>query len=159
MIVGERASRCRDCQRRPASRRTLQRCPPRSVSPLPVIDLAAVARCRPDAVKLGAAIGDHAAYVFCAETVEPGHDFHARMFAPRLGIHEDPATGSAVAAFAGFLAARGLADGAHAYAIEQGYEMKRPSLINLELTMAGGKLASAAVGGDAVVVTQGTIET
>jgi trans-2,3-dihydro-3-hydroxyanthranilate isomerase len=126
---------------------------------VPVIDLAAVARCRPDAVKLGAAIGDHAAYVFCAETVEPGHDFHARMFAPRLGIHEDPATGSAVAAFAGFLAARGLADGAHAYAIEQGYEMKRPSLINLELTMAGGKLASAAVGGDAVVVTQGTIET
>ena len=40
---------------------------------------------------------------FCRETVEPGSGFHARMFAPRLGIYEDPATGSAAAAFTGVL--------------------------------------------------------
>ena len=39
-----------------------------------------------------------------AETREPGHGFHARMFAPGLGIPEDPATGSAAAAFTGVLA-------------------------------------------------------
>ena len=47
-----------------------------------------------------------AAYVVCRQTVEPGHSFHARMFAPGLGIPEDPATGSAAAAFAGLLASQ-----------------------------------------------------
>jgi trans-2,3-dihydro-3-hydroxyanthranilate isomerase len=80
------------------------------------------------------------------------------MFAPRLGIFEDPATGSAAAAFTGLLAASGtLADGENAIAIEQGYEMGRPSLIQVTLALKDGRLASASVGGDAVVVTQGTI--
>jgi trans-2,3-dihydro-3-hydroxyanthranilate isomerase len=81
------------------------------------------------------------------------------MFAPAFGIAEDPATGSAAAAFAGLLAARGaLADGEHAFAIEQGYEMGRPSVMGLALVIAGGALVSATVGGDAVIVTEGTIE-
>ena len=93
------------------------------------------------------------------ETVEPGASFHARMFAPGMGIREDPATGSAAAAFAGVLAASGrLADGEHAVAIEQGYEMGRPSLIQLGLVMRGGKLDAASIGGDAVVVSEGMIE-
>ena len=108
---------------------------------------------------VSATVGDNPVYVFCDETAEPGHAFHARMFAPRLGIPEDPATGAAAAAFAGVLAARGgLADGEHAMTIEQGYEMGRPSLIRLRLLIAAGQLVSASVGGDAVIVTQGTIE-
>jgi trans-2,3-dihydro-3-hydroxyanthranilate isomerase len=63
-----------------------------------------------------------------------------------------------VAAFAGVLAASGLGDGAHAFAIEQGHEMGRPSLLHLSLTMRGGTLAAASVGGDAVIVSEGTIE-
>jgi trans-2,3-dihydro-3-hydroxyanthranilate isomerase len=126
---------------------------------VPVASLAAIGRCRPDGDALDRAVGDRGVYVFCAETVEPGHDFHARMFGIRLGIREDPATGSAAAAFAGLLAARGnLPDGEHAIAIEQGYEMGRPSLIRLTLVLAGGRLVAAAVGGDAVIVMQGTIE-
>ena len=126
---------------------------------VPVAGLAAIGRCRLDADKLDAAAGERGVYVFCAETVEPGHDFHARMFALRLGIREDPATGSAAAAFAGLLAARDrLPDGEHAVMIEQGYEMGRPSLINLAFVLVGGKLVSASVGGDAVIATQGTIE-
>jgi trans-2,3-dihydro-3-hydroxyanthranilate isomerase len=126
---------------------------------VPVASLAAIGRCRPDADKLDAVAGDRGVYAFCAETVEPGHDFHARMFALRLGIREDPATGSAAAAFAGLLAERGgLADGEHAFTIEQGYEMGRPSLIQLTLVLAGGQLVSASVGGNAVIVTEGTIE-
>jgi trans-2,3-dihydro-3-hydroxyanthranilate isomerase len=99
------------------------------------------------------------AYVFCRETVDPGHHFHARMFAPALGVREDPATGSAAAALAGMLAREGeLPDGVHHFAIEQGYEMGRPSVMHLDLTIRGGALHAASVGGEAVRVTQGTIE-
>jgi trans-2,3-dihydro-3-hydroxyanthranilate isomerase len=98
------------------------------------------------------------AYLFCRETVERGHHFHGRMFAPAFGVPEDPATGSAVAAFAGLLAAEGrLADGEHRFAIEQGYEMGRPSVIHLELTLRHGQLYAAAVGGEAVCVMDGTL--
>jgi trans-2,3-dihydro-3-hydroxyanthranilate isomerase len=125
---------------------------------VPVAGLAAIARCRPDLAKFDAAYGAAGAvYVFCEETAEPGHHFHARMFAPGMGIAEDPATGSAAAAFAGMLALR-LSDGTHTMAIEQGYEMGRPSLIRLTAVVAAGKLVSASIGGDAVIVTEGTIE-
>ena len=127
---------------------------------VPVAGLAAIARCGPDPAKFDAAFGPSGiVYVFCRETREPGHGFHARMFAPGLGIREDPATGSAAAAFTGVLARYGQpADGNHAITIEQGYEMGRPSLIRLAMVTQAGKLASASIGGDAVVVTEGTLE-
>jgi len=125
---------------------------------VPIRSLAAMARCRPDPVKFDAAFGATGiAYVFCKETAEPGHHFHARMFAPGLGVAEDPATGSAAAAFAGLIAPQ-LGEGEHAIVIEQGYEMGRPSLIRLSAAVNGGRLTSAAIGGDAVVVTEGTLE-
>jgi trans-2,3-dihydro-3-hydroxyanthranilate isomerase len=129
---------------------------------VPIRSLAAIARARPAPARFDTtfAIGGRAlAYLYCGEVSESGHDFHARMFAPGLGIPEDPATGSAAAAFAGLLATQGhCADGDHAVTIEQGYEMGRPSLMELTFAMRGGALASASVGGGAVVVTEGTIE-
>jgi trans-2,3-dihydro-3-hydroxyanthranilate isomerase len=125
---------------------------------VPLKSLAAVARAKVDNAQ-AAAFGVRGIFVFCSEVAEAGHDFHARMFAPAFGIVEDPATGSAAAAFAGLLARHaGLKDGDHAFVIEQGYEMGRPSLIELGLTLAGGRLTSATIGGRAVVVTEGTIE-
>jgi trans-2,3-dihydro-3-hydroxyanthranilate isomerase len=125
---------------------------------VPIASLAAMARCRVDLAKFDAAFGaGGAAYAFCNETAEPGHHFHARMFAPGMGVPEDPATGSAAAAFAGVLARR-LRDGTHALVIEQGYEMGRPSLIRLTADVAAGRLVSASIGGNAVIVTEGTIE-
>jgi trans-2,3-dihydro-3-hydroxyanthranilate isomerase len=98
-------------------------------------------------------------FVFCQETAEPGHHFHARMFAPARGIAEDPATGSAIAAFAGlFVAQTRPTDGEHRLMIEQGYEMGRPSLIELSLTIEKGALTKASIGGDAIIVTEGHIE-
>jgi trans-2,3-dihydro-3-hydroxyanthranilate isomerase len=125
---------------------------------VPIASLSAMARCRPDLARFDAAFGaSGAAYVFCNETAEAGHHFHARMFAPGMGVPEDPATGSAAAAFAGVLARR-LSDGTHTVTIEQGYEMGRPSLIHLTAEVAAGRLISASIGGDAVIVTEGTIE-
>ncbi len=122
----------------------------------------AVARARPDASRWERAFGAgraRGAYVFCRETVDPAHAFHARMFAPLLGVAEDPATGSAAAAFAGLVASTlARADGEHALVIEQGYAMGRPSRIGLWLTLRDGTLAAAAIGGDAVRVGEGTIE-
>lgn len=129
---------------------------------VPVRGLDAMRRCRPDMSCWAAAFdarGSNAAFIFCRETVAPGNSFHARMFHPRMGIPEDPATGSAAAAFSGLLARIGpLPDGDHTVRIEQGYEMGRPSLITLGLTLRGGRLATATVGGTAIVVTEGTIE-
>jgi trans-2,3-dihydro-3-hydroxyanthranilate isomerase len=129
---------------------------------VPVRGLDAMRRIRIDVAKFEAAFGGGShvgAFVFCRETAEPGHSFHARMFAPTSGVHEDPATGSAVAAFAGYLLAHGsYKDGEHAVGIEQGYEMSRASQIELTLKIGGGNLTGASIGGSAVVVLEGTIE-
>jgi trans-2,3-dihydro-3-hydroxyanthranilate isomerase len=126
---------------------------------VPLAGLDAMRRSRPDTSRSDAAFGTTGAFLFCRETAEPGHAFHARMFAPRAGIPEDPATGSAVAAFAGVLAHfTRMTDGAHEFIIEQGYEMGRPSLIRLVMTMQGGKLTAGAIAGAAVVVSEGTLE-
>jgi trans-2,3-dihydro-3-hydroxyanthranilate isomerase len=126
---------------------------------VPLAGLDAMRRCRPNTANWSAAFGDGTgAFLFCRETAEQGHAFHARMFAPRAGVPEDPATGSAVAAFAGVLAHfTRMADGAHECVIEQGYEMGRPSLIRLAMTVQDGQLAAGAIAGEAVVVSEGTL--
>jgi len=127
---------------------------------VPLKGLHAMRRCRPDTARWSdGVLGRGSAFVFCRETVERGHAFHARMFAPRGGIPEDPATGSAVAALAGVLAHfTHMADGTHEFVVEQGYEMGRPSLISLSMTVTGGKLTAGAIAGEAVVVSEGTLE-
>jgi trans-2,3-dihydro-3-hydroxyanthranilate isomerase len=127
---------------------------------VPVTGLDAIGRCRANMTDFETAFGGFVPpFVVCRQTAEKGHDFHARMFSPGAGIPEDPATGSAAASFAGYLAAHGgYRDGEHSVRIEQGYEMGRPSLMELTLRIAGGKLAGASIGGGAVVVSEGTIE-
>jgi trans-2,3-dihydro-3-hydroxyanthranilate isomerase len=130
---------------------------------VPVKSIAAVRKAHIDPGvwdKAFEAGGRSNAFVFCAQTAEPDAAFHARMFAPKLGVTEDPATGSAVAAFAGVYAhAAPPPDGTHRLTIEQGHEMGRPSALGLALTMTHGKLTAVSIGGDAVVVTEGAIET
>jgi trans-2,3-dihydro-3-hydroxyanthranilate isomerase len=128
---------------------------------VPLRGLDAVSRARPDMTLWPEVFGPTdppGAFLFCREVADPAHAFHARMFAPAMGIVEDPATGSAVAAFAGLLAALGLGDGPHDIVIEQGYEMGRPSLIELALIIRGGTFESVSIGGDAVIVSEGMIE-
>ena len=128
---------------------------------VPLRGLDAMSRCAVDLSRFDMTFGRGtraAAFLFCRETAEPGNTVHARMFAPAFGILEDPATGSAVAAFAGYLAAHGgYPDGEHVVRIEQGYEMGRPSLMELTLRISGGALTGASIAGDAVVVLEGTI--
>lgn len=130
---------------------------------VPVRGLDAIKRCRVNSALWDRAFGfdaHAAAYMFCRESaMKDFGSFHTRMFAPRQGVPEDPATGSAAAAFAGYLASAGAyGDGQHLLMIEQGFEMGRPSVIALTLRIAGAKLTGASIGGGAVVVMEGTIE-
>jgi trans-2,3-dihydro-3-hydroxyanthranilate isomerase len=98
-------------------------------------------------------------FVYCRECVHSTSAFHGRMFWPEAGVLEDPATGSAVAAFAGVVQQfDDLPDGLHRKIVEQGFEMGRPSLIALSMEVTGGKLTGARIGGHAVRVSSGTLE-
>ena len=97
-------------------------------------------------------------YVYCRGGVHHGAKFHARMFATDMGIIEDPATGSAVAALSGAIHRfDSLPDGHHACLIEQGVEMGRPSYIHLHLDTDAGKLENARIGGHAVCIAEGNL--
>jgi trans-2,3-dihydro-3-hydroxyanthranilate isomerase len=83
----------------------------------------------------------------------------ARMFAPLSNIPEDPATGSASAALAAHLAQLDpRRDGDFAITIEQGVEMGRRSLIEVEVVKRDGDVASVRIAGRCIPVMQGRIE-
>jgi trans-2,3-dihydro-3-hydroxyanthranilate isomerase len=131
---------------------------------VPVHDLKVAARARLDPIAWSERTGpaeahSPGAYVYCRETVQHDCAFHARMFAAHLGIVEDPATGSAAAAFAGAIVHFDEpVEGPSRYWIEQGMEMGRPSRIRLELDIEEAAIAAARIGGHAVKVAEGTIE-
>ena len=100
-----------------------------------------------------------ASFLYTRETEHEGSAYHARMFAGAWGVGEDPATGSAAAAFAGVVQAfEQPRDGEHMLTIEQGFEMGRPSLISLGLTIENGALTSATIGGSVVIVSSGSLD-
>jgi trans-2,3-dihydro-3-hydroxyanthranilate isomerase len=82
----------------------------------------------------------------------------SRMFAPMLGVSEDPATGAAAAAFGGYLAWRStMRDGMLKWVIHQGVEMGRPSRLEVETDVVGGQVQAVRVGGASVLVSSGTL--
>ncbi len=101
-------------------------------------------------------------YLFDASAIERRTPIRARMFAPSLGIGEDPATGSAAAALAAYLATD-LAERAAAvssqleWTVQQGIEMGRPSTLRLSADVSDGKVEAVRVSGQSVIVSHGTI--
>lgn len=95
---------------------------------------------------------------FFAGGLATGSRLYARMFAPALGIDEDPATGAGAAALAGYLAARSPAeDGSFKWEIDQGIAMGRPSFIEASAEKRRGRPARVKVGGATVLVGEGTM--
>ena len=82
----------------------------------------------------------------------------ARVFVPGLSVPEDPATGSACACLAGYLAKRTPRDGALRWEVAQGVEMGRPSRITIEAEKQNGEIAAVHVGGSTVLVSEGTMQ-
>ncbi len=126
-----------------------------------VKDRPALERATPDLnalARVGDGIGTKEPFVFTDDAPE-GFDFQARMFAPHSGIPEDPATGSAAAALAGWLGHHDpMQDGTLKKVIAQGIEMGRPSRLEIEVDKKGGDVTSVRVTGSAVLISEGEIE-
>jgi trans-2,3-dihydro-3-hydroxyanthranilate isomerase len=83
-------------------------------------------------------------------------DLRVRMFAPGLGVVEDPATGSAATTLAAHLARlSSQRDGTLKWTVEQGIEMGRPSTLYLEADKRDGEITAVRVGGYAVIASEG----
>lgn len=129
---------------------------------VPVRDRSALARARLSVPVWEEVLGGHAArevFVVTEDARSPEATHRARMFAPRLGIPEDPATGSAAAAFAGW-AASALApgEGTLRWRIVQGVEMGRPSLMEVEADRTAAGLVAVRVGGESVRIGEGRLD-
>ncbi|MBI5029572.1 MAG: PhzF family phenazine biosynthesis protein [Chloroflexi bacterium] len=130
---------------------------------VPLVSLAIAHRCAPNSsalLELCERLNIEGLYVFTKETMLPGMQIHARMFAsPELGLIEDPATGSAAGPFGGYVARYGVLPRADKlrFVIEQGVEMKRPSQIKVKVESSGDKITGLAIGGQTVIVGEGDI--
>jgi len=113
------------------------------------------AKVRPDLLEKSLA-GQWTSEIFIF--TKDGDDFRARMFAPLLGVTEDPATGSAAAAFAGYVGSRASGkDRILTFTVHQGVEMGRPSKLDVEVDFSGGQISAVRVGGASVLVSSGTL--
>ena len=95
---------------------------------------------------------------FFAGDLRDGGKLYARMWAPALGIEEDPATGSACAALVGVMASNHDCGGtAYRLSIQQGVSMGRRSDIEAEARKRGSVVTSVSVGGAAAHIASGDI--
>lgn len=137
--------------------------------PFVVVELTpdALSRAKPSIAAFEAAASEHGhadlvgrlSAFYYARNGEGIDRLRARMFAPLSGTYEDPATGSASAALGAFLASLDERfDGDIAIRIEQGVEMERPSVIELDIRKAGGSVGEVRITGRCVHVMRGQLE-
>jgi trans-2,3-dihydro-3-hydroxyanthranilate isomerase len=84
-----------------------------------------------------------------------GTAWKTRMFAPSVGVPEDPATGSAAGPLACHLCRHGLVEWGAEIEIEQGAEIDRPSTLFARAVGGDDSITRVEVGGRAVVVARG----
>ena len=103
--------------------------------------------------------GANGIMVFSTMTVEDWSTVHTRMFASPIGITEDPATGSASGALGAYLVKHGVVDIGPTTEIiaEQGYEIDRPSRILIQVFSDDDIIQDIKVGGQVVMVAEGTL--
>jgi trans-2,3-dihydro-3-hydroxyanthranilate isomerase len=132
---------------------------------VPIGTRAAVDRARPDARGL-AALAERpgsthlGVFLFSTARGNDDADAYSRMFAPGLGIVEDPATGSASGPLGSYLVTHGLVPPSRAGTIVnlQGVAMGRPSRIQIAVDVERNSIARVRVGGTAVLVAEGTLD-
>jgi len=97
---------------------------------------SAVSNAHPNAQQLSQilrSVKGEGCYIYCLDPESPSSIAHARFFNPTMGIVEDSATGTAAGPLACQLVRHGIAKDGAAIVIEQGYELKRPSLLRVEV--------------------------
>jgi trans-2,3-dihydro-3-hydroxyanthranilate isomerase len=113
-------------------------------------DEADVAALRVDAGAL-AQLGELCVSCFAGE----GSRWKTRMFAPALGVAEDPATGSAAGPLAVHLARHRRIAFGRQIELRQGAELGRPSLLHARVEGSAERIERVEVGGSAVIVARG----
>ncbi|CDZ63555.1 Phenazine biosynthesis protein PhzF family [Neorhizobium galegae bv. orientalis] len=127
--------------------------------------LEALAAARPNitafhkaAARQQGADGDFPVFLYVRSREKPWN-LRARMFAPLDDIMEDPATGSASAALSAFLVTRVPEKDAQVHlTIEQGVEMGRRSIIELDVVKTAGAVTDVTITGRCVPVMRGSID-
>lgn len=109
--------------------------------------------------RCAAGFDDVPIFLFSAEPGADNGTVYSRMFAPGAGIQEDPATGGACGALGSYLLQNKVvtAERAGAMLIVQGVKMGRPSYIHVAIAVDGGVISTVRVGGESVVVGEGTL--
>ena len=104
-------------------------------------------------------VGAMGLYVWTTlETANAGSTVHGRMFAPSVGIPEDPATGSAAGPLGAYLVRYGLARAGETIVAEQGFEIGRPSFLHIRIDGTREEITGVHVGGNVVNVGGGWME-
>jgi trans-2,3-dihydro-3-hydroxyanthranilate isomerase len=116
-------------------------------------DAEEVANLEPD---LGA-LGRLGAFGVSCFAVHDGR-VSTRMFAPGLGVSEDPATGSAAGPLALHLARHGLIEFGERIEIHQGEQIERPSTLYATAEGSARETTRVVVGGGAVIVARGSYQ-
>jgi trans-2,3-dihydro-3-hydroxyanthranilate isomerase len=122
---------------------------------VPLANMKAVRRAR-QPVGLDASV-----YVFAMSAERSGSHVHGRMFAGGLGVGEDPATGSAQGPLGAYLVAHELVQVAAPTTrirSEQGFEIGRPSILDIEVDRSGAAITAVRVGGRCVAMGAGWLE-
>jgi trans-2,3-dihydro-3-hydroxyanthranilate isomerase len=99
-------------------------------------------------------------FIFTREVEFNGSGVHSRMFAPGLGVVEDPATGGASGPLGCYLLRHRVIDsnGELQCVSEQGIEMGRPSFISIRISHTGEEITAVGVGGTCHYMGQGYLE-
>jgi trans-2,3-dihydro-3-hydroxyanthranilate isomerase len=96
--------------------------------------------------------------LFSARTPFQDADFNARLVGPNIGWHDDPPVGTAMPAFAAYLCSFDhMKKGTYTFAVDRGEKSNRRSVINLEMDHKREDTLTIRVGGEAVMVAEGTI--
>lgn len=104
-------------------------------------------------------ISAHGIFVFTAHQGDARATVYSRMFAPGLGISEDPATGGASGPLGCYLVRHGVVRPEQAASMLslQGVKMGRPSHIHISIGVEHGQIVGVRVGGEAVLAGEGTL--
>jgi trans-2,3-dihydro-3-hydroxyanthranilate isomerase len=124
---------------------------------VPLVDVDALGKARLDLAQWSTLLRNRSTQKVYPIAQSGDATWRVRMFAPGIGVAEDPATGAAAAALAGWLARYAGSDGRQTWEILQGQEIGRPSTIALDYQMAGNAACRVRVGGCAVVVARGSL--
>ena len=96
-------------------------------------------------------------YLFCRETHHAQNDLCARFFFEAHGVREDPATGNGAAFLGAYLLEHQYFSGSgFSLRIEQGYQIRRPSLVMLRARMVDG-IREVSVGGHVIPIVRGEL--